>query len=284
MSEVIALEDTRTAVVQRTIASLPMYDFPQLQSATDAFWQAIAERLKAAGLTAVPSSLSRRDDYRADWHRPELLLGQTCGYPLITQLKGAVRIVATPIYSCLGCEGFEHRSFFIVNANARHRVLQDLRGGICALNGFDSNTGMNLLRAAVAPFAEGSQFFHSMIVTGSHFKSLEAVAGGHADLAAIDCVSFAHFQRFEPELTACVAKIGESMMTAAPPFITAKNTDAGTIDILRGVLSDIATAPALESVRLALNIEGFAFETETAYERLLLIEKEAVARGYPELR
>jgi ABC-type phosphate/phosphonate transport system substrate-binding protein len=228
--------------------------------------------------------LSGASDYQADWRNPDLLLGQTCGYPLVKHLKSALQIVATPIYRSLGCDGFEHRSFFIVNAKAKYRTLRDLRGSICAVNGFDSNTGMNLLRAAVAPIADSCHFFRSILVTGSHYKSLEAVSDGSADLAAIDCVSFAHFQRLEPELTACISKIGESMRTAAPPFVTARNTGASVLSLLREVLNDVATAPALEPVRFALNIDGFAFDTTTAYERLLLIEEDAIAHGYPELR
>ncbi len=284
ISKIATLDETRAGMGSHAIAAFPMYDLPQLQPVTDAFWQAIAERLKNAGLTVIPQSLTRTGDYQTDWHHPDLLLGQACGYPLIKHLKSAVQIVATPLYSSPGCESFEHRSFFIVNAKAKHRTLYDLRQSVCAVNGFDSNTGMNLLRAAVALIAEGSRFFRSVIVTGSHYKSLEAVAKGDADVAAIDCVSFAHFQRFEPQLTERVSMIGESVRTAAPPFITARNTDAGTLGILRAVLNDVATEPALQSVRSALNIAGFAFETDAAYERLLLIEEGAAARGYPELR
>ncbi|MEI9915137.1 MAG: PhnD/SsuA/transferrin family substrate-binding protein [Methylovirgula sp.] len=260
-----------------------MYDLPQLKLATDAFWCAIAERLKDAGLPA-PASLTRTDDYHATWRDPGLLIGQACGYPVVAHLRSAVEIIATPIYGSLGCESFEHSSFFIVNAKAEHRTLADLRGSVCAVNGFDSNTGMNLLRAAIAPIANGGRFFRSIVVTGAHHKSLEAVAGGHTDLAAIDCVSFAHFQRFEPQLTARVSKIGQSLRTAAPPYITAKKTDPGILRILRESLREVALAPDLKSVRSALNIEGLAFEIDIAYERLLLIEKNAAALGYAELR
>jgi ABC-type phosphate/phosphonate transport system substrate-binding protein len=264
------------------VAALPMYDLPQLKPATDAFWRGIAERLKDAGLLA-PASLTRTDDYHAIWRHPALLLGQACGYPVVTRLEGEVQIVATPIYDSLGCEGSAHCSFFIVNAKAEHRTLPDLRGSVCAVNGFDSNTGMNLLRAAIAPIAEGSRFFRSIIVTGAHRKSLEAVADGRADVAAIDCVSFAHFQRFDSQVTARVSKIGQSLLTAGPPFITAKKTDPGILSILRQALYEVATAPDLKSVRSALKIEGFTFDTETDYECLLLIEKDAAALGYAEL-
>jgi ABC-type phosphate/phosphonate transport system substrate-binding protein len=272
---------TPNAAASRAVAALPMYDLPELGPITDAFWRAIAERLEDAGLRP-PASLTRTADYHAIWRNPALLLGQACGYPIIKQLKSAVQIVATPIYGSLSCQGFEHCSFFIVDAKARHRTLPDLRGSVCAVNGYDSNTGMNLLRAAIAPIAKGSRFFRSVIVTGAHRKSLEAVASGQADVAAIDCVSFAHFQHFNPEVTARVSKIGRSLSTAVPPFITAKN-DPGILRILREALHDVALAPGLKSIRSALNIEGFAFETDADYERLSIIENNAVTLGYADL-
>jgi len=259
-----------------------MYDMPQLRQATDEFWHAISVRLQAAGLQA-PACLARTDDYLDLVRNPDLLLGQACGYPLVAQFKNAVEIVATPIYSSPGCEGFDHCSVLIVNAEAGHRTLHDLRGSICAINGYDSNTGMNLLRAAIAPIANGQPFFRSVTVTGAHRHSLEAVANGQADIAAIDCISFAHFQRFEPELTARISTIGQSLRTPAPPFITAQK-DAGIIHILRDVLHDVATAPELVSVRADLNIDGISFEPDIDYRALLTIERSAAELGYPELR
>jgi hypothetical protein len=46
--------------------------------------------------------------------------------------------------------------------------LDDLRGGRCAVNDLGSNSGMNLLRAEIAPLANGKAFFKSVLVTGSH--------------------------------------------------------------------------------------------------------------------
>jgi len=54
---------------------------------------------------------------------------------------------------------------------------------------------MNLLRAAVAPLAKGGAFFDSVTMSGSHWHSVQMVASGHADLTAVDCVSWAHFRR-----------------------------------------------------------------------------------------
>lgn len=277
-------KNAAATISARRIAALPMYDLPQLAAATDAFWRAIAERLEDAELSGVASSLTRSEDYAAAWRDPGLLLGQTCGYPLMKQFRNAARIVAAPVYTSPGCEGPRHCSVFITNAKAGRQTLDDLRGGVCAVNGFDSNTGMNLLRAAIAPLAAGKAFFDSVVVTGSHLASLEAVADARADLAAIDCVSFAHFEHFEPALVRRVVQIGRSPSAPAPPFITARETDDATLAILCETLKDVVADPELDSVRAALSLGGFEVLSEADYEFALRIEETAAAQGYPELR
>ena len=92
------------------LAGLPMYDFGRLAAANDALWQAIAARLTAAGLGAVPAQLDRSLPLDRLWQDPRLLLAQTCGYPLMTSLLGRVRLVATPRYRAFGCDGSAHGS------------------------------------------------------------------------------------------------------------------------------------------------------------------------------
>ena len=115
------------------IASLAMYDWPELQAANDALWSAIAGRLAEQGL-AVPERLTRGVDLDAVWTSPALLLGQTCGYPLMTALGRRVQLVATPRYKARGCEGPFRRSAMVVRARTPIRSLAQLRGRRCALN------------------------------------------------------------------------------------------------------------------------------------------------------
>jgi ABC-type phosphate/phosphonate transport system substrate-binding protein len=271
-----------TAGVQ-PLAAFPLYDFPQLRVDTDAFWRAIVQRLQDAGLREFPARLTRSRDYNAGWRNSRLLLGQACGYPLMKRFGITARIVATPVYTAPGCKGAWHRSVFIAHARSRFASLSDLRGGICAVNGFDSNTGMNLLRAAIAPLAERKPFFRSIVISGSHLASIKAVVGGRAELAAIDCVSFAHLQHFAPTLTESVRPIGQSTLAPAPPFITASTTDDATLAILRRALAEVVADPQLVSLRAALLIGSFEFVAEADYELALRLERDAAAAGYPEL-
>ncbi|HEV7445323.1 MAG TPA: phosphate ABC transporter substrate-binding protein, partial [Steroidobacteraceae bacterium] len=149
------------------IAALPMYDFPQVRDAHDAFWTALAGRLTAAGLRDVPRELSRDLGHFDVWRHPELLFAQGCEYPLAKSFADRVRLVATPRYSAPGCEGGNYRSAIIVRREETGS-LTDFRGRRCVVNEMDSNSGMNLLRAAVAPLAGGARYFASVAVSGSH--------------------------------------------------------------------------------------------------------------------
>jgi len=167
-------------------------------------------RLSAKGWPA-PALLAREASIEALWRDRELIFGQTCGYPYVTGLKDAVALIATPEYAFPGCVGAAHRSFIIRAARDQRRGLGEFRGGIAVLNARDSNTGMNLFRATIAPIAGGAPFFSSVVVTGSHEASVEAVAEGRADLASIDCVTFALLRRGRPDLVGRVAQLGECL-------------------------------------------------------------------------
>src|SRR5262249_11221081 len=230
-----------TGGARARIASLPMYDLAEIRPANDALWAAPPAPLRAAGGGDVPGRPTPGPPpLPAAWAGPALLFAQTCGYPLTTRLRERVRLVVLPRYAAPGCAGVTHRSLLIVPAEHPARALDELRGSRGALNSLESNTGMNLLRAVIAPLARGGPFFGSVIMTGGHVASVGAVAGGAADLAAVDCITFAHLQRWRPELTRRVRVLAETPATPNLPFITASGTDEATLARLRRALEEVA--------------------------------------------
>jgi ABC-type phosphate/phosphonate transport system substrate-binding protein len=271
------------ASVTHPIAQLPMYDFPEIRGATDAFWRAVAERLRRAGLSDVPGGLSRHFDRHEAWRHRGLLIGQSCGYPAMTEYREALAIIAVPLYTAAGCEGTRHRSFIIVPAGSPARSVEHLRGGRFALNARDSNSGMNLARHAFAPLAARGRFFGAVIETGSHAASLALVAREGADTAAIDCVTHAHLARHRAALVGRTRILAETASGPSLPFVTARGTDRGIVAMLRealaGAAADIASAPGLDALFLA----GVAPADESDYAVLLDYEREAQRLGYAEL-
>lgn len=259
------------------LAALPMYDLEELREATDALWAAIAARLG----DAAPAHLTRDADLERIWTDPELLLGQTCGYPLVTTLRGRVALLATPHYRAAGCDGASYRSAVIVRADDRAASLADLRGRHCAVNDPASNSGMNLLRAAVAPLAGGAaRFFGGVVMTGGHVGSIRAVAEGRADVASIDCVTWAHIGHLRPDAAAGLRVLAWTEASPGLPLITSRRTDAGTRRALVRALDEVARDPALAPVRDALRLEGFESLALRDYDSVLALERRARTAGY----
>ncbi|MEL6766509.1 MAG: PhnD/SsuA/transferrin family substrate-binding protein [Pseudomonadota bacterium] len=264
------------------LAALQMYDLPVLRPATDALWAGIAEALRDLGVTA-PDALSRADNVHAPWRDPALLLGQTCGYPYWHGLRGHVRLVATPVYAAPGCEGPTYRSAIVVRENDPAACLAACRGYRPAVNGRDSQSGHNALRAAVAPLIAESPFLALGVETGAHLASARAVAAGEADIAAIDSVTWALAQRWAPETVASLRRIGWTLAAPSLPFITAGGQEDAVVEALREALQAALASPALAEARDALMLERVEVLREEAYAVIPAMEVAAEAAGQPPL-
>ncbi|MBK0399135.1 PhnD/SsuA/transferrin family substrate-binding protein [Limibaculum sp. M0105] len=266
----------------RPLASLPMYDFPELRPATDALWDGIRAQLRDTGIDA-PETLDRREAYSEVWTDPGLVLSQTCGYPYSMQLRGRVRLVATPVYRAMGCDGPRYTSVLVVRADDAAETLEGFRGRCAAYNARDSQSGMNTMRAALAPLARQGRFLGTAIETGSHAASADAVASGRADIAALDCVTWAHLAALRPELTARLRVLGLTPSAPALPFVTAANQSDATVSALATALSEAIADPALAPARDALLIEGVEMLADDAYDEIPAMEASARRAGYPDL-
>jgi len=268
------------------IASLPMYDLEPLREATDAWWRGLAAALRRQGFDGVPDRLDRGDfgDRFSHWTSPDLLLSQTCGYPLTHDFADKVRLVATPVYAVPHCAGPWYCSVVAVAEGSPATRLEELRGSRVAINGFDSQSGFNALRALVAPLAREGRFFGAVVETGHHAASLAAVARGEADVCAVDCVSHALWTRHQPEVVAGTRVLTLTVRVPGLPYVTHAARSDGEVVWMRAALVEATADPALAPVREALAIEGFAVVDRAAYDRIDAMEREAAALGYPELR
>ena len=267
----------------RRVASLGMYDAPALQCANDALWSAIADRLRVAGIEGVPDRLDRARPLENIWADPGLLLAQTCGYPLATTWRDRLRYVATPRYTAPGCEGASHRGRIVIRRDDPAGALAMLRGRRVAVNDLSSNTGMNLLRAAVTPLAIEGRFFGSVIETGSHFASARAVASGAADVAAIDGITFAHLERAEPALAYQLRTLAWSAASPGLPLVTSAATTDEQLRLIRRAIREAVRDPANTIALETLLIDGVEVLRGRRYDVLKTIEQRSVRRGYPQL-
>ena len=266
------------------LATLPMYDLPEIRSRTDAWWQGLVRAFREVGLNDVPESLTRQTPYEPLWTDRNLLFGQTCGYPLTHGLKGRVRLLATPSYAVAGCDGGRYHSVVVVPAQSSVGGLPELRGSRCAVNGWHSHSGMNALRYLLAPLASGKRFFAEVKLSGGHANSIAMVGSGEADVAAIDCVTFALLSRHRPELTSKVQVLCTTESAPGLPYIASAAVPLDDVDRIRKGLAVAVQDPDLSDVRRELLIDGMAFLPISAYGRIDEMERAASDLGFPLLQ
>lgn len=267
-----------------------MYAFtPALRAAWMRLFSHLPRRLLEHGVeSGVESGAGGRAvevSFRTDpavYRDPRLLLGQTCGYPYRKQWAATHQPVCVAAFAVDGCAQTQYSSCFITPADGGVADLASARGKRAAVNHPDSHSGMNALRHAIAGLAGGRPFFSEVLISHSHLASIDLVARGRVELAAIDAVTCALHREHAPDLHRRIRIIGRSAPAAALPFIapaaTAARMRAGLVNALN------ASLRALGEQRGALrSLSGFRAVSAADYAAIGEMERWAVDQGYPNL-
>ncbi|MEO0914797.1 MAG: PhnD/SsuA/transferrin family substrate-binding protein [Pseudomonadota bacterium] len=223
------------------VASLPMYLSGQSRGDWAALWSLARDALRAMEIDA-PEALGEPDDLSAHWRAPDLLLSQTCAKPYRDGLRGRVQLLGAFDFGLEACPPGYYRSALVARAEDRRSLDPLLTSGRIAINGRDSQSGSVVLQRLDADL-------RGALVTGAHLRSIEAVAAGRADLAAIDANTWRHALRHEAPargLRVC----GWTKPTPGLPLITAPGQPA---DSIRAALGHaVAAMPGDLAARLGI--------------------------------
>ncbi len=189
-------------------------------------------------------------DFHLLWLHPALLFGQTCWGPMDLGLAGHVQVVSQPSYDAYeGGQGELYSSALVMKADGGPSAaspkdgqalvpLDLLRGKRFTFNNPDSMSGLLGLTRDLQALGESLDIFASRSESGGHRSSIVAIAEGRADVAAIDCESWALAQRFEPAAKQ-VKVVGWTARRKGLPYITARTTQATTIAAMREAIATI---------------------------------------------
>jgi ABC-type phosphate/phosphonate transport system substrate-binding protein len=248
------------------IASLPMYDWPEVRSATDAWWKGLGRHL------GVAVGLDRSLDYVAVWRRSDLAFSQTCGYPFTHEFKGLLNYISTPHYSVDGCVGADYCSLVMAREK---QPLEAFRGAVAAVNTRDSMSGMLALQLVFTRSATGGKFFAKAFETGGHVNSMKAVREGKADVCAVDAVCVGLARRYRPDYLQGLVEIARSPLVPALPFVTRRPD----MDVLRNALVEAFHDESLDAIRGQLFLGGQSVLRPNAYERITDLERDIQKAG-----
>jgi ABC-type phosphate/phosphonate transport system substrate-binding protein len=240
------------------VASLPMYDWPEIRPYTDEFWAGLARY----GL--FDTALARRN-YRDVWHQSELIFSQTCGYPFTHEFKGLLQYVATPHYAADGCDGANYCSIIFARDE---QPLPEFFGATVAINSTDSMSGMLAMKVAIAPFLKSGEFFKRCKISGSHRNSLAAVQSHFADICAVDSVCVGLAKKHCPETLEGLVEISRTVSVPGLPYVTRAGDPAALVTALKNTFAD----PSLAAAREALLLKDFSVLAPNAYDKITELE------------
>lgn len=238
-------------------AALPMYDLPELRAETDALWHKVLDGLHTHGAEPLVDFLRPTTDEETDviLRHPRLLLSQTCWGPISCGVAPDLHILAQPDFSeHLGGMGPLYRSAIIATgrgpsltppaSGAASLPLEAMLSKRLAFNDRVSLSGYLSITADVATETGTRKAFYSKGVhSGSHRHSVELVANGDADIAAIDCKTWDLVQHFD-DAAKQVRVIGWTQARKGLPYVCSPVLDETLKLLMTETLLELGAFPA----------------------------------------
>lgn len=198
--------------------------------------------------------------------RSELDGGFVCSGPYVDGKKefGLELLAAPRAYGKLS-----YHAYIIVPVNSSANKLDDLKGKTFSFTDPLSNSG-----ALVPEFmltrkgASSKRFFGKIVFSGSHDKSIQAVADSLVDGASVDSLVWEYLNRLSPELTRKTRIIERSEPYAIPPFVVRPGLNPVLKSKLREILLNAHNVPEGKKLLDKMMIDRFEIIDDKAYDSI----------------
>ena len=246
-----------------------MYDLPEVRHATDALWRRMVQHLKREGISNVSQQLVHDRHLNDLWSDKNLLFSQCCGYDIVHRYRNRLQVLGTPWFDAPGCCKGNYASIVVVPEDSSYENVIDMLGSEVVINGPESHSGMNALFALVEPHSRDGKFFSEVIISGSHAESLATVRQGHADVAAVDCVTYELLSRYRPAVIDGTRALGWTYDAPAPPYVTCANIDVETVSHMQNALVATFNDPSLSDTLEMLLINKVEVSSTETYQYIV---------------
>ena len=191
----------------------------------------VGERLGVPTTLCVGQSLDEFATGEAD-------VGFLCGllYADMSQPR-PVELLAAPVVMGKRYRGEPlYYSDVIVHRDSLYTSFDALQGSRWAFNEEASHSGYNIVSYSLLIRGKTFEHFGSMLKTGSHFASLQAVLDGKADAAAIDSHVLDMWFQQKPELAQQLRVVEMLGPSTIPPIVATTRVNAQTRHRIQEVL------------------------------------------------
>lgn len=250
-------------------ASLPMYDFPEVRKATDAWWAGVAKHMQIAGVDNVPEQLQHDKPVKSLWQNEQLFLSQCCGFDVVFGFKDTLMPLLITDWDVEGCQDGHYSSWTIVHEDSSYQKISDLHNSVAVINGRESHSGMHSLMTLIQPHNKEGAFFRRIYESGAHADSLAAIQSKQADVAAIDCVTYALLKAHRPSTIAGTRIIGQTDLAPAHPYVTRSTTSAETQQRMRDALDAAFHDESLNAARDTILLKQGIFNRQNDYQKIV---------------
>jgi ABC-type phosphate/phosphonate transport system substrate-binding protein len=237
--------------------SLPMYDFPEVQSSTKAILDALSEafsKLGDASQASFPES-SIHDHLMKLWKDDATLFSQSCGLPFVEDLHDYVDIVATLKWTGISDERGWYRTVIVAREELSVASLSEVGGMQPVITNQQSLSGWCSLGVALSDIGADASYVLPYVESEGHAKSLQFLQDKRADFASIDPGTFQLLQRHRPSLTNGLRIIGHGPHVPATPMHVSKVRKA-EFDALQAAVLEVFLRAELASARADIGIDG----------------------------
>jgi phosphonate transport system substrate-binding protein len=170
-----------------------------------------------------------------------------------------------------------YRSYIVVRKAIKATSLGDLQGQVFAYADPLSLTGYLYPAAKIRqmgyPGCQITNFFKQTFFTESHDKSIEAVATGFADGAAVDSLIFDALLAAADPAAVKLKIIERSDKFGMPPVVVPPNLDPAIRFSLLKVLLNMAKDPEGRAVLQKLGMDGFILPDPALYRSALILDQ-----------
>lgn len=260
--------------------SLPMYDWPEVETQTNKLWQQLCVLLKDNGIDC-PTILDRKTPSESLWKSGHCLFSQTCGWPYINKYHSHLQLLTTPIYDIDGCDGTYHRSRLVCRANDQRNTLAEFTAATVVINESDSQSGHQAMKSALTMASLPAPFFAHGKISGAHRHSIKMVAEGDADICAVDPVSWQLALRYETPVTDQLKVIGEGPQIPGLPIVYSHEYhDSMQAANIAEKVDSLLTNELDNDIREMLFISGAKRLSMEDYRVLIKLDQEAEDAGH----
>ncbi len=195
--------------------------------------------------------------------KKQVLAAFVCSGPYVKAHKDwGMELIVAPSF-----HGSAHYySYIIVNKNSAISTLRELKGKKIAFTDPESNTGRLVPTFEFMKLGRNPEkYFSEIIYTGSHDKSIEAVANNLIDGASVDNLIWEYMNNSDSVFTSRTKIIAQFGPFASPPFVTYPDCDTVLKSKMKSILLHMHEDSIGKTILDKLRIDKFVIIDDSCY-------------------